>query len=548
MSNNTGLIDKLGAELRNSKMSVPDYLNAVDYEVLRGLVPSEFAIQYINFIKLASSNLDLDLSPPVHYKMVDGLISKKRMLANLCHRGLGKTFVMSVNLALYLAVFQYLPNFGSVNTMIFIGDTMENGAKNMRKGIESLYNSSPFLQQYLPKAKFTDNYIEFTNAEGNLFGLKLYGASTGVRGVNIFNKRPEICIFDDILKDGDSESPTILAAIKDTIYKGVMPALHPTRRKIIYNGTPFNKNDPLYEIVESGSWEVNVYPVCNSFPCTREEFKGSWGDRFTYDFVKEQYDLAVASGQVKAFNQEYMLRIASEEDRVIQDSDIRWFNIIDLMRNKQRYNFYVTSDFATSTNRKADYTVIGVWAVDKYKNRFLVDGVIGRQLMNQTFDDIFSLVSKYNPMSVGLEVTGQQGAFISLFREEMLKRNIWFNIASSKGSNKEGISVKNNKMERFRLTIPKFKAGKVYLPNELKESMLVAEILGELSFATIDGIKSKHDDAIDMISQLDQMYLVYPDVTQANLKSNESKVNTVDPFFTDSVNQENEIYYDSYLA
>lgn len=543
-------IDTLAEELglRKVTKTVTDYLNEVDYAELDKYVPSEFAIQYINFIKMIGANLELNVSPAVHYKMVDGLISKKKMLANLCHRGLGKSFVMSVSLVLYLAIFQRLPNFGSLNTMIFIGDTMENGAKNLRKGVESLYDSSAFLQQYLPEAKFTDSYLEFTNIDGKKFGCKLYGAKTGVRGVNIFNKRPEICIFDDLLSDSDANSPTVIASIKDTIFKGVLPALHPTRRKIIFNGTPFNKNDPIYTVVESGEWEVNVYPVCNEFPCSRSEFHGSWEDRFTYDFVKEQYNVALASGQIKAFKQEYMLRIASEEDRVILDEDIQWYKRADILKNPQRYNWYITSDFATSTHRKADYTVLGVWAVDHQQNRYLVDGALGRFLMNETFNRIFDFVNKYKPMSVGLEVTGQQGGFISLFKDQMLQRNIWFTIAKGKGSSKEGIAVRTNKMDRFRLTEPFFKQKKIFLPEELKDSILIQELLEELSTVTIDGIKSVHDDALDMVSQLDQMYVVYPSAEQNSLESQKT-INSQasgNPFFTEVFEQDGNI--NTYLA
>lgn len=515
-----------------SRKSVPDYLREVDYESLNGYVPSAFAIEYTNFIKIIGSGLDLNLSPPVHYRMIDGLISKKQMLANLCHRGLGKTTLMTVNLALYLAIFQYIPNFGHLNTMIFVGDTMDNGVKNVRKSIENLYNTSPFLKQYLPVAKFTDIYIEFENIDGKKFGIKLYGAKTGVRGVNIFNKRPELCIFDDLLSSSDASSPTVIESIKETIYKDVLPALHPTRRKIIFNGTPFNKNDPLYEIVESGVWDVNVYPVCEEFPCKREEFRGSWEDRFTFDFVQSQYDIAVNSGQIKAFRQEYMLQIASEDDRMILDDDLRWFNSYELLANKQKYTFVITTDFATSAKAKSDYTVIGVWALDIQGNRFLIDGKIGRQLMNETFNDIFRLVQEYKPFAVGIEIAGQQGAFISMFYEEMNRRNIHFNIASAKGRNQVGIPAQTNKMNRLRLSVPFFKQGKFYLPTDKKNTTLIQELLEELSLVTIDGIKSKHDDVLDMVSQLDQIHLLLPDEYQSKLSSSD---NSSDPFFTETL-------------
>lgn len=125
---------------------------------------------------------------------------------------------------------------------------------------------------------------------------------------------------------------------------------------------------------------------------------------------------------------------------------------------------------ATSTQKRADYTVVGVWAVDINQNHYLVDGVIGRQLMNQTFDDIFRLVQKYQPLSVGIETSGQQGAFISLIRQEMNRRNTWFTLASAKGSKKVGIPSVTNK-NRFRLVIPMFKENRIYLPKRLKKTL-----------------------------------------------------------------------------
>jgi hypothetical protein len=497
------------------KKTVDDYLDAVDYEELKKYKPSEFAITYLNFIKMVNASGDYNNSPPAHFKMVDGLCDKNQYLANLCSRGLSKTSVFAEFLIPFLAIFREIPGFGLVDTAIYVADTMENGAKNLRKNIEFRYNQSEFLQKYLPEAKFTDSYIEFTNIDGKKFGLKLFGATTGLRGTKIFGKRPVLAILDDLLSDEAASSPTTLDKVKDTIYKGVIPALDPRRRKVIFNGTPFNKNDPLYEAVESGSWVVNVYPVCEEFPCSREDFRGAWEERFSYDSVMAQYQLAKGSEQVKSFRQEMMLRITSDDDRMILDSDVRWFNTPDVMKNKGDYNFYITTDFATSTARKADFTVIGVWAIDSEGNRYLVDGRIGRQLMNQTFDDLFALVRQYNPMGVGIEVSGQQGAFISLIKNEMGKRDCYFTLARSKDSSREGIPAKSNKMERFRLTIPFWKNGKFYLPKDQKNSRLITELTDEISMVTIDGIKSKHDDVLDMISQLEQMYIVPPDPKKA---------------------------------
>ena len=246
--------------------------------------------------------------------------------------------------------------------MIYVSDSMDNGVKSARKNIEFRYNNSEFLQQWIPDATFTDNYMEFTNAEGHRLGVKMFGAKTGLRGTKIFGKRPVLCILDDLVSDDDAKSKAAMLAIKDTVYKGVNHALDPTRRKVVFNGTPFNTDDILIEAVESGAWDVNVWPVCEKFPCSREEFRGAWEDRFSFDYIQEQYDMALATGKLSAFYQELMLRITSEEERLVQDDEIGWYSRSQLLQNKSSFNFYTTTDFATSAKQTADDSVISHWA------------------------------------------------------------------------------------------------------------------------------------------------------------------------------------------
>ena len=517
--------------------TVEEYLAEVDYkEWERTYIPSEFALKYMNFIKMVNAGKeDIQTSPLAHYKMADSLVTTNHKIANLCSRGFGKTVVMGEMLILYLAVFNELPNLGKCNVVIYVADSMENGAKSLRTNVEARYNHSEFLQHYIPEAKFTDSELVFKNIEGKETYVKLFGASSGVRGFKRNGDRPVLAILDDLISDEMANSKVQLEKVYDLIYKAVDNALNPKRNKIIFSGTPFNKADPLYQAIESGAWEVNVYPICSQFPCRKEDFDGAWVERFGYEEVNKKYQDYIKLGRVKAFNQELMLRISNEEDRVILDSDISWFKRKEILENKRRYNWYITTDFATSTHRKADYTVIGVWAVDHKQNRYLVDGALGRFLMNDTFNKIFEFVTKYNPMSVGIEVTGQQGGFVPLIKDEMLRRNVWFTIAKGRESTKEGIAVRTNKMDRFRLTEPVFKQGKFFLPEDLKYSILIQELLEELSTVTIDGIKAVHDDAIDMVSQLDQMVIVYPSEQQANLgKGTSQEMDDIDPFFNET--------------
>lgn len=415
------------------------------------------------------------------------------------------TTLLGEYMFLYLGVYGSIPGFGKINLAMYVSDSIENGVKNMRKNVEYRWNNSNFLQHYIPKTRFTDVRWEFNNIDGKPFIVKGYGASSGVRGSKELGQRPTLAILDDLISDDDARSPTVIASIEDTVYKAVNYALHPTKSKTVWSGTPFNSRDPLYKAVESGAWYVNVYPVCETFPCKEKDFKGAWPDRFTYKYVKEQYDKAIKIGKIDTFNQELRLMIMSEEDRLIQDCDISWYKRSSVLDNRDNFNFYITTDFATSEKTSSDYSVISVWAYNNKGHWLWVDGICKKQLMNQNIDDLFRLAQIYKPQQVGVEVSGQQGGFIPWIQDEMLTRNIYFTLASEGNSNKAGIRPNTNKMQRFNIVVPWFKLNRVFFPEERKTSPELAECMDELRLASMAGFKSKHDDFIDTISMLASM-------------------------------------------
>jgi len=420
------------------------------------------------------------------------------------------TTVFGDYLFLYLAVFGSIPDFGVVDFALYVTDSIDHGVRNMRKSLEHRREQSDFLREYIPEIRFTDNRWEFTNKDGKKLIVRGYGARTGVRGARELGKRPSLAVMDDLINEEDAKSDTLLNYIEEIVYSAINFALHPTHSKVIWNGTPFNSKDPLYKAIESGAWYVNVFPICEEYPCKKKDYRGAWEDRFPYEYVKGEYEKALALGTVHNFNQELMLQIMSEEERIIQDEDIMWYKRSVLLLNKGNFNYFITTDFATSEELKSDFSVILVWALNYNNDWFLVDGIVKKQLMNNNIDDLFRLVQIYNPLQVGVEVSGQQGGFVRWIYDEMLRRNIYFSFASKDNKSKPGIRPLTNKMQRFNIVVPWFKTRKVWFPEELAKGAMVTEILNELRLISAQGFKSKYDDCIDAISQLAALQYFVP--------------------------------------
>lgn len=486
-------------------------LREVDYVKMgQNYIPSTFAIKFINFVKMVNGEEgEENISPLFHYDILDTVHKEKNVLV-VAFRGSAKTSIIAEYMIPYMAVYGELDGFGEISVGMYVGDTMDNNVKNLRNNMEFRYNSSPFLQKFLPKVRFTDAEWEFTNAEGHNLCFRGFGVTTGVKGFKRYGQRPRIALLDDLMSDKSAESATIVKDIENVIYKAVRQALHPTKRKVIWIGTPFNKKDPLYKAAGSKAWVTKVYPICAKFPCTKEEFIGAWEDRFPYEAVKTEYEMLKASGKIDAFNQELMLRILSEDDRLVLDADIIWYNRNDVLNNLKDYHIYMTTDFATSENEKADYSVIAVWALD-HKERFhWIDGIVKRQDMAVNVDDVFRFIKLYNPLSTGVEISGQQKGFVSWLRRQMIDRGIYFNLASDKTSGEEGLRPNTSKLTRFNIALPLFKQRKIAFPKELEHSPEIMEFIDELTSVTPSGFKSLHDDCADTISQLPLMEYFTP--------------------------------------
>lgn len=510
--------------------------------------PSKQALEFIAFIR--ASGVEDNTSPEIHFRLADRYFGKEKKVVIESFRGSAKSTLMEWYV-IYAAVLGKVHNFGDLNFIAFVGDSAENGVKNFFRNIATKIDRSTFLQKYVEVKRKTDAEMELVNKEGKELYVKGYGMKTNIRGVRYKGYRPDIVILDDVTTNEAMTSEIIQNTINDNFYKSIIPALHPTRFKIFFIGTPISERDILHQLNNNETWTVHKFPLCEKYPCKESEFKGSWEDRFPYEAVKEKYDMYKASGELQSFYQEYMLELTDLSTLIVDPDDIKWFDPSSILVMKNHYNFYITTDFATSQKASADFSTIGVWAISSNGDWMLVDGQCKRQEMPTNIDDLFKYAQKYKPMSVGIEVSGQQGGFLNWVETEMVRRNIFFTLAKKIGTNTAGIRPTSDKLQRFVTGVAaRFKQGKVWLPKfpnvestnvNLKE--LVDELENELSKLTMaGGVKAlKHDDALDLLNQLSEIDIYLPSADPLPMEVKDNGV-----WVSDYVEEEYSSSYDVY--
>ena len=541
------------AEIKETpKFDLDAALDSIDLS-FHGYVPTEQSLEFFALMRLVQGE-DFEFSTPLfHYWLVDLLfgnldryqypynrqvcetitVNPKR-IAVVASRGVAKSTVVTAFYPVYCAIKGITPDGLKTEFHLMVAASQQGGGRVMAKAVQSLCEDSVFCQEYFESMRFTETESEFIRkgtgkVKNRVFLARYIGIGGGIRGVrsNIGAERPDHIIFDDVILNTDAAySDTIMSSLRETINADAVNALKGGGRgKIFSVATPFHLLDPVIEMLTGGAYTPVAIPICEKiFPgMKKEDFVGAWESMHPYEAVMEQYESAVASNATRAFNQERMLRISSDEDRMITEEMINdsWYSRKVLLKDTESYNIYITTDFTTTSEAKSDFSAMATWAVNSQEDYYLVDLCVKRQGIGEQYEELFRMVNFWTvqgkSVEVGIEIDGQQKAHLFALEEMMMKRSEWFTFAKQKGAKygSKGIlsrSSGGSKHGRFRNILPLFQNGKIHLPTELRDTPDMKEALRQLKYTTWEAFGG-HDDFCDVVSQLGMMDIRKPAVT-----------------------------------
>ena len=540
-----------------TKFDVDAALDAIDLR-FTGYLPSKDSLEFFNLIRVFQGQ-DFEIDTPMwHYFLVDLLLGKitrdqfpyppelrnsitvdPSAIAILASRGAAKSTVTTLFYPIYASIKGSTPVTGPLSHILILSDSQQGGSVSQARIMASAFEKSVFAQQWFETMRFTDTEIELVRrnqsakevpVEKRHMLIKFKGASTG--GIRSGSRNPvtgdryAMIVADDIIKnEDDSYSEALMEKVKTALESDAENAMRSKNTQMIIINTPFHKNDPLYKIVEGGAYTPLVMPICKeiSLDLKKDEFVGLWEESHSYESVMKRYRKAVANNNTRAFNQELMLRVSNEEDRMITDDMIQWYDRKLIMNMLDGYNLYITTDFTTTSAAKSDFSGIAVWALNSENDWFLLDLHLKRCELQEQYDALFRMISVWSrggrAIDVGVEIDGQQKAHIFSLKQMMQKKNLYFSFARQKGApvGREGILSKvggNSKLERFRYTLPMFQNHKVYFPEQLKDTPDMKEMMKHLKGATHVGFTT-HDDGADLVSQLGLIDVITPSSSEA---------------------------------
>ena len=517
---------KMPSKRKEYEFDVDRALDTIDLS-FPNYIPSLQAIEFFNVIRLVLGKEPEVKNSKMHYFLVDlvfGNVTEEmfpfpkeitknlkinpKKIAIIASRRSAKSTILTAFMPIYVAITGKIPNFGKVMFWVSFGDAQHAGAKVQANTIRDLCMDSEFCKGYFEKMRFTDEECEFIRRgdgreEDRAFMFKVKGASgSSVRGIRYRAKRIDILSFDDIIKsEADARSAVIMQKLNSMIYSDAESAMNRNGKLIIIN-TPFTKKDPVYSALENGVWTPMCVPMCEKINegTTKEEFVGSWPQMNDYDWAMERYLDAKYGGTLREFNQELMLRIASEEDKLIKKGEIQWYSRQNILKHLSGYKVFATTDYTASNSKKGDYSGTALWAMNSVGDIFLLELSLKKDGIAEQFEHIFRFVQMYTVkygvdfVEVGVEINGQQQLNIESLRKDMQARNVYFTFARQVGKpyGSEGVSRSGrNKHNHFMRVHPLFQGHHIYFPEELADTPDMKELLEELGGITYTGLTAK---------------------------------------------------------
>lgn len=275
-----------------------------------------------------------------------------------------------------------------------------------------------------------------------------YGITSGVRGVNLEDYRPDLIIVDDVMDDDNSSTSEQRDKIKTRVLGAIKESLSPRSEtpdaKLVLLNTPQDfddlsedaKKDRQFSSTYYGCWtkETEDLPV--------EEQESSWPDRYPSNELRSEKLAAMARGKYAIFAKEKECKLIVPEQCAFRVEHLNYFGPGEKMPEPPKHDMHIviaidpvpppTKKQLDEGLKKKDYesfAVLGRWQGDYYA----LENVYNRghdPLWTATM--FFELCVRWSPRVVLVESVAYQATLAWLLRQAMMKAGRYWPIEEFK--------------------------------------------------------------------------------------------------------------------
>lgn len=328
--------------------------------------------------------------------------------------------------------------------------------------------------------------------------IETYGKGGSIRGRVWGIKRPDIVILNDIQDPADMLSDLIPEKDWDWFLSDVLFLGKASRLFLIGNNIGarcvIERVIAYARSLNFKSMRIGIATSLEDDGVTVKVGEPTWPQRHSKEEILAEYLSLKSLGKADHYMREKMCINMAPASHPLRSGKLVEFDWHDPAIIDDLKDAVVTTvvDPAISKKRGADPTVIGTVADSRLGRRYILDLDRRQRNPNETVNDIFRAVSRYQPSSLGIESVAYQAALITMIENERRIRQIPPDAVKI-----VEIHTRQNKELKIAGRLqPMLEAGLIYVP---KGASWLEAFRAEID-AFPDG---EHDDMIDTVSMAD---------------------------------------------
>ena len=347
-------------------------------------------------------------SPAYHIEITDAWRAADEFVLIEAYRGGAKTTLAEEFLLLEAC-------FGNFFYALLIGETYAKACQTLEAiAFEATHNEklTRLFGRVLAR-KPIENKVWFRS--GAL--IEAVGWEQEFRAFKYHNRRPDRAYLDDIENAERVRDSAAVDATMAKLYRQLRPAMDRVNRKIRWSQTPLAPDCGVTRVRNQPGW------VCLAFPIVVGEIEAPgaqtlWPERYPIEWVRAERDAYAKVGQLREFNQEFMLIADSAEAKPFREDMLAF---ADMVPAAWLPRHVILDPSRTASATKSDRT--GKVVVSKLGSSILVhESWGGYPKPSEIVRDAFDTAERHHAVQIAVEKNSLDDWLMEPMRHEMMRR------------------------------------------------------------------------------------------------------------------------------
>lgn len=348
-------------------------------------------------------------TPTFHIEIMDAWRASDEFILVEAFRGAAKSTLAEEFLLLEAC-------FGNFNYCVLFGETYDKACQRLAS-IANLATKNVKLYSVFGEVlskKAIENKLLFKT--GAL--IEAFGWEQEITGMKHLDSRPDRAYLDDVENIERVRSTEAVDQTIKKLYRELLPAMDPARRKIRITQTPRGADCMVTRLRANNEWVVKSFPIVIG-QIDDDRSKPMWESRFPMSWVRKERDSYASMGMLREFMQEMMLEVSDANTKPFSEDMIK---SADLSPSASWLPKYIIYDPArTASLASSDRT--GKVVVSRMGSTIIIHESGGYFWKpDEIRTDIFASEEKHHPVAIGVEKNALDEFLLQPIRFEMMRR------------------------------------------------------------------------------------------------------------------------------